>query len=398
MDIFNEFYQKHTNRFEVPASKIDVNYPYHDGLVQECLNALANQKGFKIDKCCRIYIEGRHVGPFEAKCIIQKAASAGDVDKVNWDLIFSKNNFLIFINYAALFSKPLLQMSQQFVGEFCDQFEPDGVSIEHHIIIGRYAETAFGVHVDDPTDRVFHFNLGPAEKSLRLWPRHRYLEKYKEKIDRPLSMVSCDGSSEYKMPKGSCFFLPANYYHVGQSMDGISCVIALAFSKQSELLQYNAALSEITKGISRKKFNSYKYFSSFVCKSDIDSITEELDGGKKRLCFSGLLQRANARRKSNNSFIEILPPDFTCIDKSKQYKINPYARPRLLHEKDRVSIFSGGHDCYFTDSKNIDQINNIIDKEDFLFTLDEYKNQRQKSNKISTFLSWLIATNGAVPV
>ena len=242
--LLDEIYFDLTNRFAFPAVKQQVAKYFPDTLVKECLDALAALPGSRSARNCRIYVDGRQLGPFEAKEVLGRVSEYPDLASIDWHAALQARSFFIFVNFAALFSEKLYEASRILLGDFCDRFEPDGVSVENHLIIGNYDETPFGVHVDDAADRVLHFNLGPAAKVMSLWPRDEYLARYKDDAARPVRSVDSAKSEAHLMLPGSCFLLPADYYHVARSNEGVSVVVALALTRMSEPKRIQALVSE----------------------------------------------------------------------------------------------------------------------------------------------------------
>jgi hypothetical protein len=175
---FDEQFDGPTERFSRPHVVLDAPHPYTDDMVLACLRTIGESGQSRITRNCRVYVEGAMLCPFASRDLLRRIAENESIRSVDWSGLFDERDFLIFINHAALYAPDMLNASRAFVGAFDRRFGRSGISIEHHVIIGRYAETSFGVHIDDPTDRVFHFNLGPHAKSMSLWPRREFLTAY----------------------------------------------------------------------------------------------------------------------------------------------------------------------------------------------------------------------------
>lgn len=391
--MFEDFYFNKTNKFSNPIVSFDCEHQYTDEMVKECIDTLASMSGMAIEKNCRISINNLALDPFLAKKIMITASKSPNLNSINWKEIVGSDNFFIFINYAALYSSSMKQETSRLLGDFCKYFEPDGVSLEHHIIIGQYQETPFGVHIDDPTDRVFHFNIGNCEKSMLLWDRKVYLQKYQSESARPISSVDKSDAKEYIIPKGSCFFLPADYYHVACSNSGVSVVVAVAFSKVCEYLQIKAAMSEAEE-ILLKGTNPSKYYKHFNAKTDNNN---QPDCWRHRwsLNYKELSNRASARMFSNKCMAEIDP-----LKKGIElvydtiYYINQYVNVVLLEENENLLVFSNGHFCELKENNMVKKIRKILEIGAFKFDSDKIRDP--KMVKVYAFLYWLIQTGSVV--
>lgn len=395
MSHFFESMYSSTQGFAVPALEEDVCHPYSLTMVKECIDRLAAQSGSKIARTCRIYLAQHQLNPFEAKEFVRKIAVSPTLDSVDWSELTGGVEFMIFLNFAALYSEDLLDASRQLLGTFLDRFEPDGVSVEHHLIIGRYSQTPFGVHVDDATDRVFHFNLGPARKELQLWPRAEFLSTYAGDQARPVELVSDAGSTVHRMPVNSCFHLPADYYHVGRSLEGVSVVVAMAFSRQSLALQVDGAIKEMENfcHAPNERETYYRHFGATVADGAVAGYAQALAA----IGFDGLLAHARARRRSNGSFAEILPfpsPDLTQIPQA--YRLSSLCPPQLLESQGSLHIYSGGHHAKLDAPEHIAALRHTLSLPRFDLCQRRLRDDLASGNLATAVLAWLVATNGVV--
>lgn len=355
---FSQAYDGVTEGFLRPALDKIVSHPYTKEHVFECLKTIASSSQSRITRNCRLYHRGAQINVFEAKCIVERICrNYASLDQVDWDSIFGEGDFLFFINHAALYSVKLLAASRQFVGDFAERFEPGGLSIEHHLIIGRYKETPFGVHLDDPTDRVFHFNLGPSEKRMSLWPREAFIDDYKHDMARPIDQVSFDGSTTYNIPAGSCFFLPANYHHVGASDAGVSILVALAFSRQSESLLLAEALSEMREWIP-ERLSPHSYYRDFKGETYSPDV---LLGAYDDFSLVAASQHARAKRKSNGSFTEVHPLIFSPVTELVgNYLLVEDRRPLPVKQGEIIYIYSAGHQAILATPALVSEFYDIL--------------------------------------
>lgn len=342
MAFFDTLYAAETDRFSRPATIRTAPHPYNHDMIHECVVALADEPGEKINRDCRIYSSGRQLAPFEAKTVLRTLAKRRSLDSAGWSSVFGDQEFLIFVNRAAQFSSSLRRASLKFLQGFGARFSSPGIEVEHHIILGRYSETAFGVHVDDPQDRVVHFNLGPHPKEMILWPRSDYISRYQGPGARPLSQVSHEGAVRYPMEPGSCFFLPADYYHVGRSADGLSCVVALAFSRVTAHMAIKEAISEAERHL-HSSDNESAYWTDFEA-ATADPVIHELSQVLKHQALQQFHTEAEKRRRSNASFSErvgLSRPDIP----SGSFCIQLIDPSMLIIEStiEQMKVFFGGH-------------------------------------------------------
>lgn len=388
---FSNAYDGATNGFSKPVVDTAVNHPYTKELVWDCLKRISSSTQSQITRNCRLYHRGGQVNVFEAKRILDRICNFDSIDLVDWDREFGDSDFLFFINHAALYSAKLLTASRKFVGDFAERFEPNGLSIEHHLIIGRYSETPFGVHVDDSTDRVFHFNLGPKVKRMTLWARETFLEEYQQDISRPVNKVSIANSKTYDIPVGSCFFLPANYHHVGSSDMGVSTVVALAFSRQSETLLLAEAFKELQMLIP-KILSTHNYYYDFEGESYYpNALLAKYD----KLGLVVASQHAQARRKSNGSFSEIHPIIISPVaELVGNYILIEEKIPLQIEHNGVIYIYAAGHQASLITPALIKEFSDILRLRAFKIPKLFGKQPTEFMQSIA-LRAWLVATGTA---
>lgn len=382
---FDEQFDGPTEHFSKPHVVLDAPQPYTNDMVLACLRAICDSEQSRITRNCRVYVDGAMLCPFASLDLLCRIAENEAIRDVDWSEVVEGRNFLIFINRAALYSPEMLAASKAFVGAFDRRFGQSGVSIEHHLIIGRYAETSFGVHVDDPTDRVFHFNLGPHAKSMSLWPRKEFLAAYGGDFARLRRNVDHAEPATYAMPPGSSFFLPADYHHVGSSEDGVSIVVALAFSRQSESLLLGEALRELRELVPPSTASS-DYYHDFVASSVGDESLWRYD----KVGLKTAQRHALARRQSNNSFDEILELTLPSIEAVVGKYVWLDVRVEIVEAGEGVYVYSCGHRAFLGSKEQIRELNGLIAADCFAIGSD-----LGLDVDVLALRAWLVAT-GAV--
>ncbi|HWX49179.1 MAG TPA: hypothetical protein VNZ61_14070 [Roseomonas sp.] len=384
---FDEQFDGPTERFSTPHVVFNAPHPYTDSMVLRCLRGIGNSGQSRITRNCRVYVEGAMLCPFASCDLVQRIAENESIRDVDWSRLFDGREFLIFINRAALYVPEMLTASKAFVGAFDCRFGRSGISIEHHVIIGRYAETSFGVHIDDPTDRVFHFNLGPHTKSMSLWPRMEFLAAYGGDVARLRRNVDHAEPATYAMPPGSSFFLPADYHHVGSSDEGVSLVVALAFSRQSKGLLLDKALRELCDLVPSRTAAS-DYYGDFTASpaDDEDDLLTRYD----RVGLHTAHRHALARRLSNNSFDEITEVSVPSIEAAVGTYVRVDARVEIVEANEGVYVYSSGHRAFLVSKEQIRDLHRLLAADGFAIGADLGLDAEALALR-----AWLVATGAA---
>jgi len=362
-NFFDEHFDGPTERFSSPYVTPSVQHPYTEEMVLECLKTIGSSHQSRITRNCRVYIDGALMCPFASSDVMGRITHNLRLCDVDWSEIFGRRSFLIFVNRAGLYSSEMLSASKAFVGAFDLRFGRSGISIEHHLIIGHYDQTPFGVHIDDPTDRVFHFNLGPCCKRMSLWPRQEFLTSYGGDAARLRSEVNHAEPSTYLIPAGSSFFLPADFHHVGSSQDGISIVVALAFSRQSENLLLREALQEMIQLVA-SDISLVKYYREFAKSPNF--CEDELFARVNQVGLEMAHRHAVARRISNNSFTEIPPKlEFPNIETVPGSYMRTDTRIEVIEAGGGAYVYSGGHRAFLVSNRQVRELNHLLSRSEF---------------------------------
>lgn len=391
---FSRAFDGVTERFALPYVDAQSQHPYSNALVWDCLQTIAASRQSRITRNCRLFVNGNQVNVFAAKDLIQRICKFPSIEAVEWDKLFGADEFHMFVNHAALYSADLLEASKTFMGDFADRFEPQGISVEHHLIIGRYTQTPFGVHVDDPTDRVFHFNLGPSGKSMTLWRRPEFMRRYSGDAGRPVDRVSPEGSATYNIAPQSAFFLPADYHHVGRSDGGVSIVVAVAISRQCEGLLLRDALRELRE-LLPPCYASANYYESF----EGEAVgMEEMFASYDAVGLTAASRHAQARRKSNKNFIEILPLQVAPLHKLYGvYALRDGREPIAIKHAGYVYLYSAGHRAILKRCVLVDEFERIMRERRFEILRHPEKHS-PLAIEVSALQAWFVATGAACAI
>lgn len=384
---FDEQFDGPTERFSTPHVVLDAPHPYTYEMVHACLRTIGESGQSRITRNCRVYVDGAMLCPFASLDLVRSIAKNEAIRDVDWSALFDRRDFMIFINCAALYAPEMLAASKRFVGTFDRRFGRSGVSIEHHVIIGRYAETSFGVHIDDPTDRVLHFNLGPHAKSMSLWPRREFLAAYGGDVARLRRNVEHAEPATFAMPPGSSFFLPADYHHVGSSEGGVSIVVALAFSRQSDSLLLGEALRELRELVPSRTATS-NYYHDFTASLENDE--DESLGRYDRVGLNTGHRHALARRLSNGSFDEIVELRLPSIEAALGEYVWVDARIEIVEADEGIYVYSSGHRAFLGSNEQIRDLHGLLAADRFAIRTD-----LEFDVEALALRAWLVATGAA---
>lgn len=379
-----------TDRFSAPHVTLDAPHPYTYDMALACLRSIADGEQSRITRNCRIYVEGSMLCPFASLELVRGIVGNDDMREVDWSKLFGSRDFLIFINRAAQYVPEMLVASKAFVGGFDGRFGPSGISIEHHLIIGRYTETSFGVHIDDPTDRVFHFNLGPNAKSMSLWPRSEFLAAYGGDVARLRRNVNHAKPATYVMPPGSSFFLPADYHHVGSSENGVSIVVALAFSRQTENLLLSEALRELRQLVP-SRVDGWDFYRDFNANFEHD----EVEGLVRydRVGLQTAHRHALARRRSNNSFEEITELKLPSLEAAAGEYVWSNTPVETVEDNEGLYLYSSGHRAFLGSEEQVRDLHGLLACNGFAVGSDLGLDAAGLALR-----TWFVATGAAQPV
>ena len=394
MNLLEHFHDALTDHFTTPAIVADAPLIYDMPMVEEAMRAISAMHGLKLTSDCRVYIGGRRASPFEGKRFIDQIASYSDIRRVPWNDLTNGAPFLIFVNSASLFSRTMESATRNLLGKFCDRFEPDGVSIEHHIIIGQYSETDFGVHVDDAADSVCHFNLGPANKEMVLWPREPFLERYGTNPTRPLCETGLEGAARHEMPVGSCFFLPADYYHVGRSPEGVSVVAAIALSRQTSEEQFAAVHREIKNAIAPIE-DLTPYWTDFR-RAPSEAQQRDISATFSRHDYTGWLEHARARARSNGWISEVKPLGAPDVPSGEfELTVDAQTPPQVIHAGSIFHVYARGQHIALSDEVAISWTRNLLAGNPIRLSQRQILSGIEDRDAKMLVAAWFLATGGA---
>lgn len=369
-----------TNKFNEPK-KFNFEYnPYYIELIEQVLNGVFNESEKKINKNCRIYVDGNLLNPYKSLNLLSEIINKKLVS-INWFNLFKGKDFLFFINFAGEFSEDLLNVSKKY---FKNEFNDGNYIIEHHVIFGKYNQTSFGIHIDDANDRVIHYNVGENDKKLFLKPFSEYVSINGES-DMEYNEDILKGFTLHTINAGEVFVLPADYYHIGQSKE-VSFNIVLALTKINNITR----IDEYTKKIKKIISNKSEYDKSRKNFEHDDDMEEVL----KSPSLISILNDFKYELISNSSFIEkpkvINNINLKTIQKSKFKFVNNIYTQNV---DNFYYFYSNGYRCQ-VELVDYDEVCEVLK-----FDILDFNNYNIFDNSIkSSFILWLLHTKSILEV
>lgn len=341
---------KKSNFLDKPIVLDERYNPYSKEEVISVLIGVLSSSSNKTPRYFRLYVEGNLINNFESLIILKRVINTKLNDN-ELKHLFNGKDFLIFINYAGMYSDSLSRISKNFIKNCFDDFD---CVIEHNIIIGKYDQTAFGIHIDDAGDRVIHFNVGESEKTFLLYDMESYSTKY------GFNDQICEPNIEQEMSKfilkpRDVFTLPGSYYHVARS-DNISVSVALAVTKLTSLSKLEYLSSEIKSELSKEVFED-NYRNSFLFNEKyIDKYLESCD-------LKYYYEQFYKKIMSNNLFIDVIPLQDGLTDiipnLGRKYILDSNSSIQYFIKNSKLFVFSNGHMSVYLDIKLEDEIYKI---------------------------------------
>lgn len=344
----------------------------------------------------RLYVDGKRKKRFGEEAFLDALPELG-TDLNEWmEAHFAKQDFLIFINYSGSWNNEFASLFANLARPIINKYPPLSLTLETHLILGRYKSTPFGVHIDDENDRVIHFHISGEEKYLHLWQKddfHKLTGSYDFMEDmEPIA----EHKVTHPISPGSSFVLPAEYYHVGESPD-ISVVAALALSKISKkkLVTYvmDEAKSEITQRINSDV--DFSHFDPEPILSDFENDTF-YEGLTFKSVFLNALERYTCCRNSNLHFVErpLIEDNQSFGDDQVLTKKAPFNIDFCV-QGERLYLYSRGHRFTVKAYPLIESLCAFI-KDNDKFTLKTVMDNCEglPAGIVRKIINWLVSTSG----
>ena len=156
--------------------------------------------------------------------------------------LFGDRRFGIVINGAERVSEHLARRSAQLLEPFFSVHGMPYGGIDVAFFVGNYGYTPFGIHIDDRT-HVLHSHLGPGTKAMSLWEPevfHAHVGAREDCFDPDPLLAH---GKTFQIRPGDLFYLPARYFHVGNTPD-FSVALAVSFIELSDRELADLSLAE----------------------------------------------------------------------------------------------------------------------------------------------------------
>lgn len=146
--------------------------------------------------------------------------------------LFGDKKFGLVVNSAERYNDKLTAKIAEW---FEDIFEISGFPVgglEMVFFIGNYGFTPFGVHLDRDQATVFHFNLGPGNKTGFVWKQDEFvsLTGSTDFHFEPENII--DQAVAHEFGPGDIYAMPSQSYHIARC-DELTVDIAVALVRMS---------------------------------------------------------------------------------------------------------------------------------------------------------------------
>ena len=186
--------------------------------------------------------------------------------------------------------------------------------------------------------------------------------------------------------------MPADYYHVGRSPDGVSIVVAIAFSRLSGELQFEIVINEIKRTIlSIGDITSYwNRFDSYISLSE----QEKVRGIFNQRSFETLLEHARARLQSNAYFIEVPPlsPPPYFSHEPIDVLLSSITPPCVVEEGDMLHVYARGQHIILSSLAAIHWMKPLLEIGSCRMQENELLTGIHNGNQTMLAAGWLLST------
>lgn len=368
--------------------------PYDLEDVARIVAAIAASKEISVfQNLVRVYISDRRLTTFDVQTLMKRIAEADAVRTGDWEALFGADEFMIFVNFAGRFDEAVCRKTSALTKDLMAMFNDGCLFLEHHILIGKYRQTPFGVHIDSPHDRVIHFNLGPNTKSMLLWSIDDYVAHAGQHA--PLTYDGWKGppAQEFEIGAGEGFVLPFAYYHVGRSMPEPSVSVLLAFSRSDASTYWAAAMDELGKAVGPRLPD--KDPRPYAAKDD-DAVLKAIEAAIPTPDMASRALRRHILRLKSSDFIVDWPssPEPRYIAPGRYRLGDAGAVLRGPGNADEDLVFCKGVDMPIFDNATREMIDAVAVGDVVALTDEDLANLDQERIAV---LVWLVGLGGVAP-
>jgi len=214
-------------------------------MVYEMLQNMKNDKNME----CRIWVDGKKDDKYNQ--LVANDPIKNEADLIPWQKrLFGDKKFGVVLRKVERYSIAARDKILSHFAPFLTDKTPFG-GIHFTIFLGNYGWTPFGIHQDHPGSFVNHYHLGPGEKTMYMWEEDNYVNKLgckQNDMDAERLIPYADHICKFKA--GDIFFMPWNYYHVGNTQElSIGLTVWFSYTTVNGLLSgvWESGLSDLYK-------------------------------------------------------------------------------------------------------------------------------------------------------
>ncbi len=241
-------FKKDSSNMTIPITVKDAFTDHVDELKGCIYEMLQNLKSDEEGLAWRVWKDGKLDSTLKDQIINDPIQSENDL--LAWqERHFKNNKFGIILNNGQRYSDNAKRIISNFFDPFLKNNAPLG-GINFSIFIGNYGWTPIGIHEDHTGSFVMHFHLGPNDKTMHMWERSNYKEILEGK-DNDINPEKYIPFADYtcNFNQGDIFFMPWNYYHIGESHDlSLGITVWFNYTTSDGLLNgiWESGLNELT--------------------------------------------------------------------------------------------------------------------------------------------------------
>lgn len=197
----------------------------------------------------RVLVDGRSCAVTRCRVIDQAPASREESLESWAERLFSDQPFWVVVNEVELFNEALAVRAARAVQPLIEAHAAWFGGLQIALVIGRKGFTPLGAHVDSDCRWNFHFHLGPAPKSVIVWPEGQLLDAPMADMIDPGRLV--DRGISASLSARDLFVLPCQAHHVGR-YDGLAVTVIVSFKLLSERMLLESAFASLLDARARK--------------------------------------------------------------------------------------------------------------------------------------------------
>ena len=331
---------------------------FNEEVIFSLLSRIKQAGKQSVSSLFRVYIEGKE-NPTEETAFMYSERNEGESLAEYYNRVSKGKKFGVVINGAEQWSDELSRFAMRSFFPIIEKMGYDCASLEVTLFIGNYGYTPFGIHVDDPYTQVVHFHMGPSAKSMTLFePEHFHqLNGPSKNCYNPDDII--DHGKTFDINPGDIFFLPAHYYHVGNTKE-FSIGVAVSISKNPKNL--------VTQNLLRDAIHDKRFVGDF------ETVKSNLEKSKITLA-DWLTERHEDHYLKNKSqgalrysYTEPNIPDF---DTETQFIMDSDFKMEVIEAEDKIRLFCRGNKLKLTSNELVSDFLTQLSLKEGFFNIEE---------------------------